>query len=295
MFRLRTKSSRRWHALWIFVAIVMPQLVDATLDVIVLEKQGIAIASDGKGIYLRGELSPVSKTFEKVTKLRSKLAFMCSGLVEIKTASVTIRPSETARAVYGKHAAEGAAPLSMSELANEFGKTISERLDELSPKARNQTLMLKRQLEEQAPQIFECIFAGVDADGALKTETVDVCPSDTDGAVLHFAYHSEEAVGSDSPRLILSGQVAVLQSGFQDPQSPIALLPSFRAWVEAFQMRHLDSARTVEALLAVAIKYPPVDVKQRLGYPIHVYVVNTVQGFRKLKTVREGQAASLPD
>src|SRR5947208_797593 len=83
---------------------------------------------------------------------------------------------------------------------------------------------------------FECIFAGVDADGALKTETVDVCPSDTDGAVLHFAYHSEEAVGSDSPRLILSGQVAVLQSGFQDPQSPIALLPSFRAWVEAFQM-----------------------------------------------------------
>src|SRR5439155_3884364 len=139
-------------------------------------------------------------------------------------------------------------------------------LEELSPEGRNQMLALKGQLDGQSLQIFECIFAGVDADGELKTETTDVYPSDARGAVLHFAYHSEEAVGSDSPRIILSGQVAALQSGFQDSQSPIAALPAFRAWTEAFQQRRLDSPRTAEALLALAIKHPPVGVKQRLGY-----------------------------
>jgi hypothetical protein len=139
------------------------------------------------------------------------------------------------------------------------------------------------------------MFAGVDAEGSLKIETIDVYPLDSHAAILHFAFHSQEVAGAESPRLILSGQVGALQSGFQDPQSPIAVLPAFRAWAAAFQTRHLDPARTAEALLALAIKYPPVGVKQRLGYPIHVYVVNTVQGFKKLKTVREGQAASLPD
>src|SRR6266704_4073616 len=97
VFRLRTECSRRWHALWVLVAFLLPQPVHATLYVIVLDKQGIAIASDGsRTLYTRGELLPVSKTVEKVTKLGSKLAFMCSGLVEIETATVDIRPSEIA-------------------------------------------------------------------------------------------------------------------------------------------------------------------------------------------------------
>jgi hypothetical protein len=296
VFRLRTKSSRRWHALWVLVAFLLPQPIHATLYVIVLDKQEIAIASDGKRtFYLRGELSPVFKTTEKVTKLGPKLAFMCSGLVEIETLTVAIRPSEIARAAYMKHAGVGDSLFAISELANEFGKTIADQLDELSPEGRNQILALKGLFDGQAPQIFECMFAGVDGDGALKIETVDVYPLDSHAAVLHFAFHSEEAVGSESPRLILSGQVVALQSGFQDPQSPIALLPAFRAWTEAFQKRHIDSARTAEALLALAIKYPPLGVKQRLGYPIHVYVINSNEGFKKLKTVCEGHAASLPD
>ncbi len=283
---------------WLAVATLLsiPQSAQATLYVIILDKQEIAIASDGsRTIYTSGQLLPVSKTTEKVTKLGSTLAFMCSGLVDIETATAVIRPSETARTVYVKHAAEGAPLFAMSELANEFGKTIVDQLDELSPEGRSQILALKGQFEGQAPQIFECMFAGVDADGALKIETVDVYPLDSHAAVLHFAFHSEEAVATESPRLILSGQVVALQSGFQDPQSPIALLPAFRAWAGAFQTRHMDLARTAEALLALAIKYPPLGVKQRLGYPIHVYVINPNEGFKKLKTVREGHAASLPD
>jgi hypothetical protein len=66
--------------------------------VILLSVQEIAIASDGsRTLHTRAELLPVSKTVEKVTKLGSKLAFMCSGLVEIQTATVDIRPSEIAR------------------------------------------------------------------------------------------------------------------------------------------------------------------------------------------------------
>jgi hypothetical protein len=66
--------------------------------VVILSVQEIAIASDGsRTLPTRAELLPVSKTVEKVTKLGSKLAFMCSGLVEIETATVDIRPSETAR------------------------------------------------------------------------------------------------------------------------------------------------------------------------------------------------------
>src|SRR5207302_4722172 len=127
-----------------FALLLIPQPVQATLYVIILDRQEIAIASDGKrAFYLRGELSLVSRTTEKVTKLGSKLAFMCSGLVEITTATVTIRPSEIAQAVYVKLAAEGAQPLAMSELANEFGKTITDQLDELSPERRNQMLVLK--------------------------------------------------------------------------------------------------------------------------------------------------------
>lgn len=80
MFRSGTESSRRWHALWALVAFLLPQPVHATLYVIVLDEQEIAIASDGsRTIYTGGELSPVSKTTEKVTKLGSKLAFICSG------------------------------------------------------------------------------------------------------------------------------------------------------------------------------------------------------------------------
>ena len=41
-FRLRTKSSRRWHALWVLVAFLLPQPVHATLHVVVLDKQEIA-------------------------------------------------------------------------------------------------------------------------------------------------------------------------------------------------------------------------------------------------------------
>jgi hypothetical protein len=297
MLRARKRILRTLKS-WLAVATLLsvPQSAQATLYVIILDKQEIAIASDGsRTIYTGGELLPVSKTTEKVTKLGSKLAFMCSGLVEIETATVDIRPSEIARIVYVKHAAAGASLFSMSELANEFGKTIADQLDELSPEGRSQILALKGKFERQAPQIFECMFAGVDADDALKIETIDVYPLDNHAAVLHFAFHSEEAVGAESPRLILSGQVVALQSGFQDPQSPIALLPAFRAWVGAFRTRRLDSARTAEALLALAIKYPPLGVKQRLGYPIHVYIINPTEGFKRLKTVREGHAASLPD
>src|SRR5260370_34918843 len=125
----------------------------------------------------------------------------------------------------------------MSEIANEFGKKITVQLDELSREGRNQMVALKGQLDGQARQIFECMFADADADGALKTETVDVYPSDSPGGVLHFEYHSEEAVGTESPRIILSGQVVAIQSGFQDPQSPIGAVPAFRAWAEAFQQR----------------------------------------------------------
>ena len=79
-------------------AFLLPQPVHATLHVIVLDKQEIAITSDGsRTLHTRAELLPVSKTVEKVTKLGSKLAFMYSGLVEIETATVDIRPSEIAR------------------------------------------------------------------------------------------------------------------------------------------------------------------------------------------------------
>jgi len=141
---------------------LIPQPVQATLYVIILDRQEIAIASDGKrAFYLRGELSLVSKTTEKVTKLGSKLAFMCSGLVEITTAKVTIRPSEIARSVYVKQAAEDASLLPMNELANKFGKTTTDQLDGLTREGKNQMLALKGQLDGQAPQIFECIFVGL--------------------------------------------------------------------------------------------------------------------------------------
>jgi len=145
-----------------FALLLIPQPVQATLYVIILDRQEIAIASDGKrAFYLRGELSLVSKTTEKVTKLGSKLAFMCSGLVEITTAKVTIRPSEIARSVYVKQAAEDASLLPMNELANKFGKTTTDQLDGLTREGKNQMLALKGQLDGQAPQIFECIFVGL--------------------------------------------------------------------------------------------------------------------------------------
>jgi hypothetical protein len=76
---------------------------------------------------------PTSETAEKVIRLGPRLAFMCSGLVELKTARVDVRSWGTARALYGKRSAKGAPLLSMSDLANEFGKAITEQLDELSP------------------------------------------------------------------------------------------------------------------------------------------------------------------
>lgn len=85
-----------------------------------------------------------------------------------------------------KHAAAGAPLFAISELANAFGKTIADHLDELSPEGRRQILALKGQFDGQAPQIFECMFAGVDADGALKIETVDVYPLDSQLFTLHF-------------------------------------------------------------------------------------------------------------
>ena len=98
----RSQNFRSWLAA--FTLLLIPQSVQATLYVIILDRQEIAIASDGKRIgYIQGKLSPVSRTTEKVTKLGAKLAFMCSGLVEITTAKATIRPSEIARVVYAKH------------------------------------------------------------------------------------------------------------------------------------------------------------------------------------------------
>jgi hypothetical protein len=142
---------------------------------------------------------------------------------------------------------------------------------------------------------MECLFAGHDADDKLKTETVDLYLGLSAAESQSFTYLVDESVGSDSPHLILSGEVATLKAAFKDTQSPVGSLPSFQKWDRAFQSHRVNSEATVEAPVDLAIKYSPQGPTGLIGYPIYVYRLDAAGGLKRVRVVSRGHAVPLPD
>lgn len=276
--------------------IFCPITADATLYVIVLDKGEIAIASDGKWLTVAGDKSAaVSHLQEKVVRLGPRLAFMCSGLTEIDTATVKIHAADLAKELDFAHGTKQIFDHTMAVLAGTFGRSMSERLNQLSPEQKNRILSVRQQFSTSGRELMECIFAGRDADNELKTETVDVYPDWSAAPSQSFAYHVDESIGGDSPHLILSGEVTTLRAGFEDPQSPLGSLPSFEKWARAFQSHKINSEATAEALVDLAIRYSPRGSTALLGYPIYVYRLDATGNLKRLKVVSRGHAVPLPD
>ncbi len=275
--------------------IFFPITADATLYVIVLDKGEIAIASDGKWLTVSGDKSAaVSHLQEKIVRLGPRLAFMCSGLTEIDTATVKIHAADLAKELDSVHGAQ-VFEHTMAVLAGAFGRSMSERLNQLSPEQKNRILSVRQQFSTSGRELMECIFAGRDADNELKTETVDVYPDWSAAQTQSFAYHVDESIGGDSPHLILSGEVTTLKAGFEDPQSPLGSLPSFQKWARAFQSHRMNSEATAEALVDLAIKYSPHGSTALLGYPIYVYRLDTTGILKRIRVVSRGHAVPLPN
>src|SRR5258708_2242100 len=119
--------------------------------------------------------------------------------------------------------------------------------------------------------MMESLIVAIDADGIPKVETIDFYlskPSPARSDLIRFEWRLEEAVATVAPRVILSGEVAVLRNAFQNGDSQIAQLPSVQAWSRDLQEgKQVDSAKTAEAMVDLAIRYAPPE-QTRLGYPI---------------------------
>jgi hypothetical protein len=264
--------------------------------VIVLNKQGIAIASDSRHITLEGGKFKTSNGVEKVVSLGANMAFMSSGLTEISVATSEIQPSVIVQTCYAD-LLKGGQRVSIRDLATAYGKLTTEQLNRLSDSEKTAVESLVRQFGSQNNQMMESIITGIDLDGDPKVETIDFYlsrPSPAYPGVLRFEWNLDEAIATEASRVILSGEVSVLQSAFHDEATPITELSSVKAWLDAMhEGRQVNAAQTAEALLNLAIKYSPPD-QTRLGYPIFVYTLNGGNGLKKIKTVPKGKAVDLP-
>ena len=68
------------------------------------------------------------------------------------------------------------------------------------------------------------MIAGIDSDGTFKVETIDFfLPSVAlaEKGVRRFDWTVDEALATDRPRVILSGEVEVVKRAFQGGESPI--------------------------------------------------------------------------
>jgi hypothetical protein len=266
----------------------------ATIYVIVIGRRQIAIASDSRRATMVGSRITTADGIEKVVPLGSRIAFMSAGLSEISTNSTTIMPDRVAKECY-LSLTKNRGRVSIGHLSDAFGQTITERMNRLSASGKAQIDTMLQQFGSQGNQAMESIFVGVDDDGQLRIETVNVYlhppSSATESAGFEWTRH--ETSGND-PNIILSGDVGVLRSAFENDASPIAQLSSFKTWWQAFREgKTVDSGQTAEGLVSLAIKYSPPE-RIGLGYPIFVYAVNVQNGFRKLRSVPRGKASLLP-
>jgi hypothetical protein len=279
-----------------FVFFCWPSIGQATLYVIVFDKREIAIASDSRRMIFEGGQIKKLDSAEKVIGLGTRLAFMSSGVTEISTATSMIRPSQLVRACYADPH-KGTQQVSIRDLSTTYAKLATEQLNRLSDPEKAAVDSLVRQFGSQNNEVMESIITGIDLDGSPKVETIDFYlsrPSPVYPDVLRFEWNLDEAIATEAPRVILSGEVDVLRSAFQDGATPISELPSVKAWSQAMhEGRQINAAQTAEGLLNLALKYSPPD-QTRLGYPIFVYTLDGGGGLKKIRTVPKGKAVDLP-
>lgn len=280
----------------LLISLFWPTADRATLYVIVLTRREIAIASDSRHITLEGGKFKTSDGVEKLVSLGANMAFMSSGLTEISGATSEIQPFQLIRACYAD-LLKGAQRVSIRDLATGYAKLTTEQLNRLSNSEKAAVDSLVRQLGSQNNQVMESIIMGIDLDRSPKVETIDFYLSRPFPAypdVLRFESNVDEAIATEVPRVILSGEVGVLRSAFQDGGTPINELPSVKAWSDAMhEGRQVNAAQTAEGSLNLAIEYSPPD-QSRLGYPIFVYTLDERSGLKKIKTVSKGKAVDLP-
>jgi len=192
---------------------------------------------------------------------------------------------------------KGGHRVSVKELATAYAKLTTEQLNRLSDSEKAAVSSLVQQLGSQNNQVMESIITGIDLDGSPKVETIDFYlsrPFPVYPDILRFEWNVDEAIATEAPRVILSGEVGVLRSTFQNGATPISELPSVKAWSDAMREgSHVNAAQTAEALLNLAIKYSPPD-QTRLSYPIFVYTIDRGSGLRKIRTVTKDKAVDLP-
>jgi hypothetical protein len=175
---------------------------------------------------------------------------------------------------------------------------MTEKLNNLSGPEKATVESVLRQLGVQNNQMMESLIVGVDGDGMPKVETVQFYlsrPSSDHSDLTRFESRQEAAIATRIPRVILSGDVAVLKSSLENGESQLAQLPSVQAWSRELQEgKQVDPAKTAEALVDLAIRYAPPE-ETRLGYPIFVYTLDARSGLKRIKTVPKGSAVDLPN
>jgi hypothetical protein len=256
--------------------------------VIVLDNQGVVIASDSRKLWLAGQRITYADGVEKVIPLGTKLAFMSSGITEVSVATSTIRPAQLVRICYASFV-RNSSLFSMKELAGFFAKRTTDHLNRLSDSEKAAVALLAQRFGSQNGQVIESMIAGIDIDGTLKVETIDFyLPSLALGekGVRRFDWTVDEALATDRPRVILSGEVEVVKSAFQGGESPIRRSPPLGQWVQAMlDGRPINAVQTAKTLVDLTIRYS--SDKTRLGYPIVVYRIDAQHGFKKVVSVQE--------
>jgi hypothetical protein len=264
----------------------------ATLYVLVMDRQGISIAADSRHIVLERTTFRTRDGVEKVIPLGARLAFMSSGVTDINARTATINPALIISRLYTGFV-RGQYGRSMHDLSRVYAATVTGHLNALTREERVAIAVLVGRMSERG-HFLESIIAGLDSDGILKIETVDVYLSGEKTQDPSFDSSITESVAAELPRVILSGEVSIIRSAFEDVSAPLSQLPSFQLWAEAMKDgKRVDPMKSAEGLLNLAIEYSPA-AQTRLGYPIFVYSLNPDTGLKRVRIVPRGKAVELP-
>ena len=182
----------------------------ATLYVIVVGRNEIAITADSRLVTVTAAQVATTDGIQKVISLGSKIAFMSAGVGEISTQNVTITPDQIAKECFAS-VVKNSQRVGIGQLADAFGQAIKERLDRLSASGKAQIASsIVQQFGSQDNQVMESTFAGVNDDGRLVIETVnvDIVPPSTATENAKFEWTRHETPG-DRPNIILSGEASL--------------------------------------------------------------------------------------
>src|SRR5208283_3723278 len=258
-----------------------------TLFVVVYDTKSIVVTSDSRITTTNGSELKYSDGNEKIHVLNKNHIFYSAGIERLYESGgkTLLKLGDVVKGIEKNQAN------SNYQLAEMFAQELMEKMRTLPKSALQEIKRASKNMGQE--NIFEAEFAGIDPDNSLSIVYVKFYFEDEDpNSKIKYIIRKEAFEGQN---ISFIGQQTELQKAFEDDNSKIGKLIEFRQWKYSFfSKKYLDPFVTAEAFVRLGIKYSTGTRIEGLGYPIYVYCIDKVNGFKKVKVANYDQTVSLP-